>query len=120
MVYLRSALFQVTFYLAFIVQMIIFTPFYFLLPRKAAYHIAKFWCRGNLFMADKIAGISYEIQGLENLPKGGFIAGKEDGFGIFEASPTPSKPKVCCTFGLSASSEPSWNGSGFLRSWKRR
>lgn len=73
MVYLRSALFQVIFYVAFIVQMIVFTPFYFLLPRKAAYGIAKFWCRGNLFMADKLAGVSYEIQGLENLPKGGFI-----------------------------------------------
>jgi len=81
MVYLRSTLFQVIFYLAFIVQMIVFTPFYFLLPRKTALGIAKFWCRGNLFMADKIAGISYELQGLENLPKGGFIiAAKHQSF----------------------------------------
>lgn len=94
MVYLRSALFQVTFYLAFIVQMIIFTPFYFLLPRKIAYHIAKFWCRGNLFMADKIAGISYEIQGLENLPKGGcIISAKHQSFwDTFAIVPTFDDP----------------------------
>ena len=32
MTYLRSGIFQVCFYLSFIVQMIIFTPIYFLLP----------------------------------------------------------------------------------------
>lgn len=73
MVYLRSGLFQLVFYVSFIVQMIIFTPIYFFLPRKTAYQIPKNWARLNLWLADKVAGISYEIEGLENLPKGGYI-----------------------------------------------
>jgi len=73
MVYLRSGLFQLVFYVSFIVQMIIFTPIYFFLPRKTAYKIPKNWARLNLWLADKIAGVSFEIQGLENLPKGGYI-----------------------------------------------
>jgi len=73
MVYLRSALFQLVFYVSFVIQMIIFTPVYFFLPRKTAYRIPKNWARLNLWLADKVAGISYEIEGLENLPKGGYI-----------------------------------------------
>jgi 1-acyl-sn-glycerol-3-phosphate acyltransferase len=73
MVYLRSGLFQLAFYVSFIVQMIIFTPIYFFLPRKTAYKIPKNWAWLNLWLADKIAGLSFEIQGLENLPKGGYI-----------------------------------------------
>lgn len=73
MVYLRSGLFQLVFYASFVIQMIIFTPVYFFLPRKIAYKIPKNWARLNLWFADKIAGISYEIEGLENLPEGGYI-----------------------------------------------
>jgi 1-acyl-sn-glycerol-3-phosphate acyltransferase len=73
MTFLRSGLFQLVFYASFVVQMIIFTPIYFLLPRKTAYAIPRNWARSNLWLADKIAGISYEIEGLDNLPKGGFI-----------------------------------------------
>jgi 1-acyl-sn-glycerol-3-phosphate acyltransferase len=73
MVYLRSGLFQLVFYVSFIVQMIIFTPIYFFLPRKTAYKIPKNWARLNLWFADKIAGLSFSIEGMENLPKGGFI-----------------------------------------------
>jgi len=81
MIYLRSGLFQLAFYASFIVQMIIFTPIYFFLPRKTAYRIPKNWARINLWLAEKIVGISYEIQGLENLPKGGFIiAAKHQSF----------------------------------------
>jgi len=73
MVYLRSGLFQIVFYITFIVQMILLAPIYFLLPRKTAYRIPKNWAWLNLWLADKIAGIHYTIEGIENLPKGGFI-----------------------------------------------
>jgi hypothetical protein len=58
MTYLRSAIFQFVFYLSFIVQMIIFTPIYFLLPRKAAYRIPKNWAASNIWLAKHIAGLS--------------------------------------------------------------
>ena len=63
MTYLRSAIFQVVFYLSFIVQMIVFTPVYFLLPRKTAYQIPKNWARSNLWLARHILGLTFEIEG---------------------------------------------------------
>jgi 1-acyl-sn-glycerol-3-phosphate acyltransferase len=94
MVYLRSFLFQLLFYLTFIVQMIIFSPIYFLLPRKAAYRIPKNWAAINLWLADKVAGIHYTIEGLENLPKGGFvISAKHQSFwDTFALIPSLSDP----------------------------
>lgn len=94
MVYLRSSLFQLVFYASFLVQMIIFTPIYFFLPRKTAYEIPKNWARLNLWLADRIAGISYEIEGLENLPSGGYIiAAKHQSFwDTFALIPTLDDP----------------------------
>ena len=81
MTYLRSAIFQVVFYLSFIVQMIVFTPVYFLLPRKTAYQIPKNWARSNLWLARHILGLTFEIEGMEKLPKTGFIlASKHQSF----------------------------------------
>jgi 1-acyl-sn-glycerol-3-phosphate acyltransferase len=81
MTYLRSAIFQFVFYLSFIVQMIIFTPIYFLLPRKAAYRIPKNWAASNIWLAKHIAGLSFEIEGLDQLPKTGVIlAAKHQSF----------------------------------------
>ena len=41
MIVVRSILFNLAFYLNLILQMIVLTPVYFLLPRKKAYGIAK-------------------------------------------------------------------------------
>lgn len=94
MAYLRSGLFQLVFYASFVIQMIVFTPIYFFLPRKIAYQIPKNWARSNLWLADKIAGISYEIEGVENLPKGGYIiAAKHQSFwDTFAMIPTLNDP----------------------------
>lgn len=70
---IRSVLFNAIFYLNLIVQMIIFTPFYFLLPRKKAYAIPKFWARSNNWLMARIAGTTFEVEGLENIPEGGYI-----------------------------------------------
>lgn len=71
MIVFRSILFNTVFYLNLIAQMIIMTPAYFLLPRKKAYVIAKNWARSNHWLFDKIVGTTFEIEGLENIPKGG-------------------------------------------------
>ncbi len=73
MTVIRSVLFNAIFYLNLIVQMIIFTPFYFLLPRKKAYGIPKFWAKTNNWLMAKIAGTTFEVEGLENIPEGGYI-----------------------------------------------
>jgi 1-acyl-sn-glycerol-3-phosphate acyltransferase len=73
MIVLRSVLFNIAFYINLIVQMIVMTPAYFLLPRKKAYGIAKNWARSNHWLFDEIVGTTFEIEGLENIPTGGYI-----------------------------------------------
>ena len=73
MLSIRSLLFNIAFYLNTIVQMIVFTPVYFLSPRKKAWWVAKNWGRSNLWLQKVIAGTESRIEGLENLPKGSFI-----------------------------------------------
>ncbi len=70
MVWVRSVIFNVLFYMMFIAEMIIFTPIYFILPRKKAYFVPKFWARSNLWLMKLIVGTDVRIEGLENLPKG--------------------------------------------------
>jgi 1-acyl-sn-glycerol-3-phosphate acyltransferase len=73
MLYIRSLAFNVAFYVSLIVQMIFWTPYYFLVPRSRAWFVPKFWSRTSLWLMDKLAGTKSEITGLENLPKGSFI-----------------------------------------------
>ncbi len=73
MTIIRSIIFNVLFYLNLIVQMIIFTPYYFLSPRKRAWAIPKNWARSNLWLQKVFAGTDMEIEGLENIPDGPYI-----------------------------------------------
>ena len=73
MVVLRSVAFNVAFYISLIVQMIVWTPYFFLAPRKKAWFVPKFWAASNLWLQEKIAGTRSEITGQENLPDGPFI-----------------------------------------------
>lgn len=73
MLILRSILFNVAFYLNLIVQMIVWTPFYFLAPRKTAWFVPRFWSRSSMWLQRWLAGTDQEITGLENIPDGPFI-----------------------------------------------
>lgn len=73
LLYLRSILFNLAFYLNTVIQLIIFTPIYFLLPRKKAWIVPKMWARSNLWLQKHIAGTDYTIDGLENIPEGAYI-----------------------------------------------
>ena len=73
MLYIRSLAFNLVFYVNLIVQMILWTPYYFLSPRHRAWFVPKFWSRTSLWLYDKIAGTRSDITGLENLPEGSFI-----------------------------------------------
>lgn len=70
---IRSLLFNTAFYISLIVQMIILTPIYFLLPRKKAWFVPKNWARSNHWLLKMIAGTHYTIEGLENIPEGSYI-----------------------------------------------
>ncbi|MGB3813738.1 MAG: 1-acyl-sn-glycerol-3-phosphate acyltransferase [Shinella sp.] len=73
MIVLRSVIFNIVFYLNLILQMVVLTPVYFLLPRKKAYMVPKNWARSSHWLFEKIVGTTFEIEGLENIPQGGYI-----------------------------------------------
>ena len=73
MVRLRSLAFNIAFYVNLIVQMLFWTPFYFLAPRKVAWFVPKFWSRSSLWLQKVLAGTDTRITGMENLPDGPFI-----------------------------------------------
>lgn len=73
MLVFRSLLFNAVFYLNLIVQMILWAPLFFLMPRKKAWFVPKVWARSALWLHDKLGGTKNEITGQENLPEGSFI-----------------------------------------------
>ncbi|MBP1876533.1 1-acyl-sn-glycerol-3-phosphate acyltransferase [Ensifer adhaerens] len=73
MIVLRSVLFNLVFYVNLILQMIVFTPAYFLVSRKTAWFVPKNWARSNHWLFEKMVGTTFEIEGLENIPKSGYI-----------------------------------------------
>ena len=81
MLYIRSAVFNAVFYLNLILQMLFWTPVFFLLPRKKAWFVPKFWATSSLWLQRVITGARSEITGLENLPDGPcIIAPKHQSF----------------------------------------
>lgn len=73
MVILRSLAFNTIFYANLIVQMVLWTPYYFLSPRHRAWFVPKFWARTSLWLHEKLVGARAEITGLDHLPSGSFI-----------------------------------------------
>ncbi|MBO6717382.1 MAG: 1-acyl-sn-glycerol-3-phosphate acyltransferase [Rhizobiaceae bacterium] len=73
MLYIRSLAFNAAFYLNLIVQMIFWTPYYFLSPRHRAWYVPKFWSRSSMWLMKWIAGTDTDITGQENLPDGPYI-----------------------------------------------
>ncbi len=76
MTVLRSALFNVVFYLNLIVILILGLPL-FLAPRSWAMAALKFWASTSIWWLKVICGTDMEVRGLEHIPKGAvMIAGK--------------------------------------------
>ncbi|MDH6234082.1 1-acyl-sn-glycerol-3-phosphate acyltransferase [Mesorhizobium soli] len=73
MVQIRSLAFNIVFYANLILQMIFWTPYYFLVSRKRAWLVPKFWACSSLWLQEKIAGTRSEVTGQENLPEGSYI-----------------------------------------------
>lgn len=73
MIILRSILFNTLFYASLILQMILLSPYYFLAPRKKAFAIPKNWARSNHWLMEKVVGTTFTVEGLENIPEGGYI-----------------------------------------------
>ncbi len=73
MLALRSLAFNAAFYLSLIVQMIVWTPFYFFMPRHRAWIVPRFWSSSSMKLQEWLVGTKVRIEGEENLPQGPFI-----------------------------------------------
>lgn len=71
-IYVRSALFNICFYLNLLVHMIVALPTFFM-PRRAIIEVAKAWGRSNLVLLRAICGIDVEWRGLDKIPKGALL-----------------------------------------------
>lgn len=80
MIYLRSALFNIVFYLNLVLFLVLGSGFYFM-PRKWSIRALQVWARSSLFWLRVIAGIRMEVRGVENIPQGAcLVAGKHQSF----------------------------------------
>jgi 1-acyl-sn-glycerol-3-phosphate acyltransferase len=69
---LRSAAFNVLFYLNTLVYLIAALPTFFM-PYRAIIAVAKSWGRVNLVLLRVVAGVDCEVRGREKIPKGPII-----------------------------------------------
>ena len=73
MIFLRSALYQILFLPWTLFIGIVTLPLLFAAPRRTLQYIAAFWLEGALWMQKTILGLSFEVRGIENLPRQGAI-----------------------------------------------
>jgi 1-acyl-sn-glycerol-3-phosphate acyltransferase len=79
-IYVRSALFNVCFYVNLVLFLVLGSCFLFT-PRKWSIRALQFWARSSIFWLRVIADIRMEVRGSENIPKGAcLVAGKHQSF----------------------------------------
>ncbi len=80
MIYLRSVLFNIVFYVNLMLFLVLGSGFYFT-PRKWSIRALQAWARSSLFWLRVIARVQMEVRGLENIPQGAcIVAGKHQSF----------------------------------------
>ena len=73
MLFLRSAAFNLAWYVNLVVQMLVQAPYYFLVSHRASVNVVQRWAGSNHVLQRWLAGTRVEWQGLENVPKGAAI-----------------------------------------------
>lgn len=80
MIYLRSLVFNLVFYLNLVAFLLLGSVFYFT-PRKWSIRALQLWAQTSLFWLRVLAGVRMEVRGAENIPPGAcLIAGKHQSF----------------------------------------
>lgn len=67
--FIRSVLFDASFYVASFILMVIFLPL-MLLPQKVIFWAGRVWVKVAMGLLKMIVGLAYRVEGLENLPAG--------------------------------------------------
>ncbi len=92
---LRSAIFNVVFYLHMIAVFVVVTPVYFFLPQRLNMAVVSSWARRTLWLLRVICGTKVEFRGRENIPADGryILAGKHQSiwetFALLAVEPNP-------------------------------
>lgn len=80
MIYIRSAVFNLVFYINLILFLVLGAEF-FATPRKWSIRALQAWGRSSILWLRVIAGIRMEVRGQENIPQGAcLVAGKHQSF----------------------------------------
>ena len=86
MLFLRSFIFNVLWYINILLQMVLQSPFYFFLSHENATMVPRRWGWSSHWLHRLICGTHNEITGLENVPEGGcLIASKHQSIWEFYA-----------------------------------
>ena len=72
MIYIRSVIFNLAFY-TFLFLLMLFALPIFLLPWKWVWWMPTTWARTSLWMLRVLAGVKFELRGIENKPEGGVL-----------------------------------------------
>ncbi|WP_306258249.1 1-acyl-sn-glycerol-3-phosphate acyltransferase [Pararhizobium sp. IMCC21322] len=72
MIYIRSVIFNLAFY-TFLFLLMLFALPIFLLPWKWVWWMPTTWARTSLWMLRVLAGVKFELRGMENKPEGGVL-----------------------------------------------
>lgn len=78
MLFIRSAIFNCSFYLANAIIMVFWLPSFFILSKKNRWKIVKLWSISLLWLQYIIVGTNFDFRGVENIPAGAnlLVAGK--------------------------------------------
>lgn len=73
MIFLRSLVFQILFFVTMVVLMMLWLPSLLMGRRQIVQELGRIWGRINLVLLDKICGAKIEWRGLENIPQGAVL-----------------------------------------------
>jgi 1-acyl-sn-glycerol-3-phosphate acyltransferase len=71
-IWLRSLLYNIVFYVNLVLFLVIGSPFY-LTPRKWSIRALQAWAKTSLWWLKLICGTTYEVRGRENIPEGAVL-----------------------------------------------
>ncbi|MCB1428361.1 MAG: 1-acyl-sn-glycerol-3-phosphate acyltransferase [Nitratireductor sp.] len=69
MLFLRSLVFNIAFYLATAIQLVFWTPVFFFLPRRLGWKVVRLWGKINLWLQYHIVGTRFDFRGIDNIPQ---------------------------------------------------
>jgi len=96
MIFLRSFLFNVAFYLVTAAMLVGALPLFFIMPQWFGMGVVRNWAKAGLFLHRTIVGARLEVRGYDNLPPGGVIVASkhQSMFETFALIPLLKNPTI--------------------------